>query len=387
MPPAGYPAGGSQPGAGAPGPQAAWTPPPRPGLIPLRPLDLGTILGASFRVLRRNPKPTFGVALLVQGASSVLALVLLAVVSFAALSRLNSTTTADSGVITAGSIAAIVLTTLASVLFSLAATALLQGIIVLEVSRASLGEKLRLRQLWRKARGRLAVLIGWSLLVSGAVLVAISLLAMLIIVLVTTMGVVGIAIGVLLGIVGGLAALALGVWIGTKVSLVPSALMIERLTLRQAIARSWTLTHGAFWKTFGIQFLVAAMISIALQVISAPLSFLAPLLGFLLDPNGQGGTAVGLAIGVALLATIVTVAFGALGAVVQSATTALIYLDLRIRKEGLDLELARFVEARQSGATNVPDPYLVGQAAGARAPGHRARPPEPIPPTNQSPWT
>ncbi len=43
----------------------------------------------------------------------------------------------------------------------------------------------------------------------------------------------------------------------------------------------------------------------------------------------------------------------------QSSATALIYIDLRMRKEGLDVELVRFVEARQAGDASVPDPYLL----------------------------
>ena len=45
---------------------------------------------------------------------------------------------------------------------------------------------------------------------------------------------------------------------------------------------------------------------------------------------------------------------GAVAAVVQSAATALIYIDLRMRKEGLDLELARFVESAPGVGV---DPY------------------------------
>ena len=51
---------------------------------------------------------------------------------------------------------------------------------------------------------------------------------------------------------------------------------------------------------------------------------------------------------------------GAVASVVQSATTALIYIDLRMRKEGLDLELVQFVESAQSGRNIVPDPYQPG---------------------------
>ena len=47
----------------------------------------------------------------------------------------------------------------------------------------------------------------------------------------------------------------------------------------------------------------------------------------------------------------------AIGLVVFAATSSLMYIDLRMRTEGLDLELSRYVEARQAG-TPVPDPYL-----------------------------
>jgi hypothetical protein len=156
--------------------------------------------------------------------------------------------------------------------------------------------------------------------------------------------------------------------------------MIERLSLGAAIARSWRLTTGAFWKTFGIQLLVAVIINVALQVISAPLSLLSPLLLVLLDPNGQNqASTMGVSISITVLAAAVTLVFGAIGAVVQAATSALIYVDRRIRTEGLDLELARVVEARQAGEQNVADPYLPGAQSLRRAAG-------PMPPTDASPW-
>lgn len=346
--------------AGAvPPPPPAWTPPPKPGLIPLRPLDLGTILGGSFRVLRRNPKPTFGAALLIQGASSVLVLIVLGLVTFLSLSRINFSTSENNAVIEAGSIAAIVVTGIGAALFTIATSALLQGIIVLEVSRATLDEKLTLRQLWRLAHGRLWALIGWALLVSAAIAVAVIALVGTIVLLAATAGTVGVIFAVLLGILGGFALIAAGIWVGTKLSLVSSALVIERLSLGGAIARSWRLTTGAFWRTFGIQLLVAVIINVALQVISAPLSLLSPLLLTLIDPNGQNQpSTIAVSIGITLLAAAVTLVFGAIGAVVQAATSALIYIDRRIRTEGLDLDLARVVEARQAGTGNLADPYL-----------------------------
>jgi hypothetical protein len=58
-----------------------------------------------------------------------------------------------------------------------------------------------------------------------------------------------------------------------------------------------------------------------------------------------------------VISSIVTAIVGAIGSVIQTAAVALLYIDLRMRKEGLDLELVRFVEGRQTGQ-ELPDPYL-----------------------------
>src|SRR5690349_10124134 len=38
--------------------QQAWTPPPKRGLVPLRPIPFGTVLGTPFRLQRRAPRTT-----------------------------------------------------------------------------------------------------------------------------------------------------------------------------------------------------------------------------------------------------------------------------------------------------------------------------------------
>src|SRR3546814_8480057 len=44
----------------------AWTPAPRPGIVPLHPFGFGTTLGRSFTALRQNPGVLLGFALGVQ---------------------------------------------------------------------------------------------------------------------------------------------------------------------------------------------------------------------------------------------------------------------------------------------------------------------------------
>lgn len=358
------------------GAQPRWTPPPKPGLIPLRPLDLGTILGASFRVLRRNPKPTFGAALLIQGSVYLLLILAVAGVTFSAVSRVNSSTAQNTDQITAGATGLIIVASIIPGLLAVVASAVLQGIIVLEVSRGAVGEKLTLRALWAKARGRIGALIGWAALLVLASTIVLTVIVVIIALLVASFGTAGIVAAVLIGIFAFFGLVAAYVWLGTKLALVPSALMIERLSIRESVARSWSLTEGYFWRTFGITLLVAVILGVVTQVASTPLSAVTQMATVLFDPQGQKGSGVTvLLVVIGVLAVVIAVVVQSITSVVQSATTGLIYLDLRIRKEGLDLELVRYVEAKQSGDASVVDPLRHGA------------PVAPVPVADESPWS
>jgi hypothetical protein len=381
-PPTGAPGGGSTPGqpgqpAGAAprygeyvpmGAPNHWAPPPKPGLIPLRPLSFGTLLWAPFQVLKRNPKATFGSALLVQAGITLVTLVVVGLVTFFALSRVANAPADEQDTVMAGATLTIVLSALVPVALSIIASALLQGIIVLEVARATLGEKLRLGALWRGAGRRLWPLALWAVALGAALLVAIGIIGGLVVLLVLIGGAWQV-LGIVIGVLGGLALVAASVWVFTRTSLVPSLIVLERLGIPQAVRRSWSLTTGYFWRTLGVEFLVAAIVNIVAQIVTTPLSILFGVAVNLVDPNGAVEAYIP-SIVLYVLILFVALVLGAVAAVVQSATTALIYIDLRMRKEGLDLDLQRFVEAASSAASNpaasnrqdasipVPDPYL-----------------------------
>jgi hypothetical protein len=368
-----------QPAPSAPPP--GWTPPPKPGLIPLRPLGLGAILGASFQVLRRNPRPTLGIALLLNGLVTVVSTGIAAWIIFVALSRLLTSSNEDIDEIGAGTIVGVVLATLLPLLLSQLIGALLQGIITLEVARGTVGEKLTLRSLWGLARGRVGALIGWSAIILGCLVLALAVIATLLALLFALGGTAGIVVGVLLGLVALLGAAALQAWLGTRLSMVPSVLVLERLPLLRAVRRSWSLTTGYFWRTLGIQLLAWVILTAAAQVVAAPISALSGIGSVLVNPNGDEQATLAVLMLTTVLSGVVSLVVGSVSVVVLTATTALLYIDIRMRKEGLDLDLARFVEARQVGDASVPDPYLPGKPA---AP--------PVPPTgvaapmNDSPW-
>jgi membrane-anchored glycerophosphoryl diester phosphodiesterase (GDPDase) len=359
-----------------------WTPPPKPGLIPLRPLTLGPILSASFQVMRRNPRATLEPALIL----SVLLTIVTAVGLtgyIAALSRVSfAANSDDANALAAGSLVVSILVLLLGGAALTIATAVLQALIVTEVARGTVGEKLRLGQLWARARGRIGAVVGYTVLLILAAGVGIAIFFGIIVAIATAtvvgnssttspndlVGVMFATFGVV--ILGYLGIAVVALWLSTKLAFVPAAIVLERLPIRAAIARSWTLTRGYFWRTLGIQLLVAVMISFATQVVTIPVSVIISLGTTLLIPTGGTTTDPASAMAPVIIGLVITSAIvavvTAVGLVLQSATASLLYLDLRMRKEGLDLELLRFVEARESGV-EVADPYLPHRQAPAPA--------------------
>lgn len=342
---------------GAMPPTPGWTPPPKPGLIPLRPLEFGTVLGASFQVLRRNPRPTFGAALLLNALVVFLSTGISTVIIISGVDRASRASLADSDIIFAGTFALALVATVLALGISIVAQALLQGIISIEVSRATLGEKLTLRQLLALGRGRWWALIGWTVILGAAIGTAIGVLIALSLGFFIVGEPAAIAGGVVFLILGGLGLAVLTVWLSTKLAFVPAAIIIERLPLGVAIRRSWSLVRGAFWRILGTLLLVTVMVNIAASVVTTPFQFAASFAVPLVNPAGELETDFTLFIALNLVVIAITAVVGAIGAVLTTAATSLLYIDRRMRTEGLDLELQRHIELRASGAAGA-DPYL-----------------------------
>ncbi len=355
--------------ATGPASPGGWTPPPKPGLLPLRPLGLGTMLGAPFRLMRRNPRPTLGVALGLQAIVLVVSGLVIGLVTAGALARIDSSTSDDASTITAGAVATVYLSALIPALLSALVSALVQAVVVLEVSRQTLGEKLRFGRLWSRVKGRLGAVIGWTFLIVLFVIVWYVLLVALI-VLAVLLGGVNLGAGIGVGILLFLGAVVLAVWLAVKLSLTTCAIVLERVSVGKAMARSWRLTSGIapFWKTLGVEALVGVILYFATSILTVPVSFLGSFVIALIDPNGSNSAgSIGVSIGLLVFSFVVLLVGGSVASVVISATIAVVYLDRRMRSEGLDLELARFVEQRQAGAEPAQDPYLRAPAAGMPA--------------------
>jgi hypothetical protein len=158
-------------------------------------------------------------------------------------------------------------------------------------------------------------------------------------------------LGAGLGIVAGLlmflliAALFIAaVYLGTRLLFFAQAIVIEGTNPIDAITRSWRLVASSVWRTFGIYFVLNLLVGLVTLAIFVLLAFVAAGLGLAFDdPTGNFGLAISLIELVQLLTSLLLQPVLYIGA-------TLLYYDLRVRKEGLDLEL-------QSAATP-PAPLL-----------------------------
>jgi membrane-anchored glycerophosphoryl diester phosphodiesterase (GDPDase) len=147
-----------------------------------------------------------------------------------------------------------------------------------------------------------------------------------------------------LALAGGIViAIVAAVLIYVRLAFAAPALLLERLGVGAALSRSWRLVAGSWWRTFGILALGAIIAGAINGLVQLPFSLVGNLVGALAgsaDAQSLGDVTSGMQIALVItnvgsvLASTVTAPFTA-------ALTALLYIDLRIRREGLDVALAR----------------------------------------------
>lgn len=355
----------------------AWTPASRPGIIPLHPLTFGTILGRSFTALRHNPKVLLGFALGIQAVTYIVVIVAIGAIAIAAFSRLDTLRpgTEEFDTVLAGSIALVVVAGIVLGLLAGAVGVIVQGVVVTEVARGAVAEKPTLGAIWAQLKPVVWRLIGYAFLLAAAGVLAVTFVVLILI----AIGFAVLPVAIVLSVLAVLGAIPLVLWLSTKLMLAPSAIILEHATIRGAIVRSWTLIRGRFWVGLGVLVLVSLTFSVLAQLVSVPFSLLTSGVTTIISPTGdpEPGAIVALIFGL-ILTQVVTLLIQAVAVVVQSTASALVYIDCRMRREGLDLDLQSYVEQRDAGRTDLPDPYRlhVGRAIAPRpvAPAYPAYP-------------
>ena len=314
---------------------------PKPGIIPLRPLSIGEIISGAFESLRANPRAMFLPSLIVLTATGALSAVLNYLGASFLLSRvddlLNSSDVRISGILPVfmGSFAS----QMVGALLTALATTILTGLLIVAVSRSVLGRIATPGEVWERTRGRILPLIGQTLLITLITVIADAIIVVIGIVLIVIIAasVTGPDPGAGAIVITLLAALALTVivfiaaaFLVVRLSLAPAALMLENTGVVEGIGRSWALTRGSFWRVLGI-LVLAGLIT---GLVTGTLSFG---LGMVL-----GVISVGLPAAQPLVSAVTVLLTSVLSALVlpfTAAVTALTYIDLRMRTEGLDVEL------------------------------------------------
>ncbi|HEY6279089.1 MAG TPA: glycerophosphoryl diester phosphodiesterase membrane domain-containing protein, partial [Streptosporangiaceae bacterium] len=344
-------AGYGQPGYGQPGYGQAqpgysprgWPPPaaPKPGVIPLRPIAVGEILDGAFTSIRRNPKATLGIAAIVLTISAVITTGLeYYLLKQPGLSSTGQTLTTAQALQTLSALGVIALV---AFVLAIIVQILLTGMLTAVIGRSVLGHRITAGEAWDIARPRLPALLGATVLTFLAVIAPWVAITLVIVVLALAHAPGGLI--ALVAVPGVIAVIVFDVLLYIRLSMSAPAVVLERQGPASALRRSWRLVRNSFWRVFGILLLTAIIVGIAASVLRLPFGIIGGLFS-----SGGGGATFG---GAGLLATasghptLVTLIIGAIGSIIAGAitqpvsagVTVLLYVDLRMRREGLDLVL------------------------------------------------
>jgi hypothetical protein len=168
-------------------------------------------------------------------------------------------------------------------------------------------------------------------------------------------------------VLGILASVVLGIWLYVRFALCVPALMLETqahgngppapIGIVEALRRSSRLVSRSWWRTFGILLLVFIVVVIVSYAIGIPFSLPATL------GDGDMFTMAGMSFGALVVSTIGEIISVTITAPFSAGATVLLYIDRRIRREALDIELARAANVDLPGRTEGPG-YFPGQAPG-----------------------
>lgn len=252
----------------------------------LRPLGTAEILDGAVRLVRGNARSVFAVSVPVAVAATLLR-------SLLALAQLNSTG-ASFGALLGG-----VLTTGWT-------STVLTGLLAPLFAASLLGRRTTVRATVARPLRTIGVL-----LVLGVV-IAVS----------ETAGLVALAVG--------------GVWLWGVWAVAAPACTTEGLGVRAALGRSNQLVHHLFWRTWGIRALGWVVTTVLTLFVSLPLQLLADAVTGNRAFDTSGITDAKLYVAITAVGGLIA---AAVVAPVSAAIDVLLYTDLRMRKEGLDIVL------------------------------------------------
>ena len=320
-------------------PPPGWAPAPgmlgaahKPGAMPLRPLALGDMYNAAFRIIRFNPKATVGSAVLVASVTMMIPVVISAAFTFTTGATLDETGEIAPNASQSETIGATV-----SFASFIGSTILLQiglifvtGMIAHVAIAAAIGKRLTLGEAWAATRGKRWKLLGLTCVINLAAALAAGIyfgLWVLVVQVSSSPGPI-----VIWGVVTVPAFIAGIVWFWVRFYYLPApVLMLEPVGVFGAIRRGYGLTRNQFWRIFGIGVLTVIVTGIAGGMLSGPVSFIGQIASLAVPEYAL--------LGFAITQAVSSVISSAFVAPFTSAVASLQYIDQRMRKEAFDIEL------------------------------------------------
>jgi hypothetical protein len=305
---------------------AAPAPSGRFGAAGLRPRGIGELLDAAFTLYRRNFLLLVAIAAVVQVPFAVLQLVVFRVADVSrhlnSVRSFGSTLNNKNGVITPGQSSQLS-ADLGAFAVYLGVILLVQYFVVYPLSLAATTHAVSNRYLDQPATvggSYRAAFTMWRSLIAMVLLLTLAIGGSL-----TVAALLGVLTGVpALTVVLLLAVMIFAILVLVRSDVAAQSIVIERVGGRAGLRRSWSLTRGFFWRIVGILLLLGLLQGIVGTVLSLPL--LAVTSSAPLDVQqmiSQGVSAVS-----AVFVAPVTL-----------VTLTLLYYDLRIRREGFDIEM------------------------------------------------
>ena len=318
--------GAQQPGYGPPSFAGKPYAPPanKPGIVPLRPLTLGEIFDGAFGAIRANPKVMLGMSATVIAIATVVGLALGVLVSgiFAPQIALLENELGPDAVGITEALPLLGASLVSSLALSLAMP-VVNGILITSVGQSVIGRKATAGEVWAQARSKVWQLLAFSILSSVAV-GTVWFVYLLLTVLAFTADV---GLGVAVALLGLLGILVLLAWFVVRTLLVAPAMVLEGQGFASGVKRGWILSRGSFWRLLGIYLLASVAVGVISSLVSQPLGFIG------------GMVSVWSMVAMYVLLAVGTILSGVIGAVFLAGVVSLLYIDVRMRREGLDVEL------------------------------------------------
>ncbi|MEW2354162.1 hypothetical protein [Spirillospora sp. NPDC029432] len=299
------------------------------GEIPFRPLSIAEILDGAIACVRLYPRAVLGTSLLVTTVVQVAG----SVAAYYFVGRTARDEVTPSWVVR--SVGTQFTLGAFGLVLSAFAIVLLAGMLAPVIGRGLYGQPVPLRRAWRDTRPRLWRLIGTALVVTLVPLLGLAVPILPFAAFVAVDAPAG--AGVLSAVIGFPVGAVLMVWLYVLLVLAAPAVVLERQSVGGALKRAYALSRGRWWRTFGTC-LLAILVTVFMGFFALRIPFLLVELIFF----GGGGSADGQGNEAMYALAVDTVGRIVSWTVVlpfDAGVIALLYLDRRMRREGLDLEL------------------------------------------------